>query len=191
MSNTSTPTRNHAAGFTLVEILIALSILAMMMTILYSTFSTASLTARAIEERADELASLTGALDTVSPEVRGAYEQFSAKKSAMTFTTMTPFRDDNAPLVQTVSYEFSEGRILRKLLRSVDAPAEPGVGAPGGRVFVLLEAVTGGSFAFFDGKQWTDEWGTPDKLPAGVKVSFSYRQTDVQLVIPVWRGSGK
>jgi prepilin-type N-terminal cleavage/methylation domain-containing protein len=58
--------RSRASGFTLVEVLVALGILAIVMTVLYGTFSTSSVTARVVEERADELSSLTGALDTLT-----------------------------------------------------------------------------------------------------------------------------
>jgi prepilin-type N-terminal cleavage/methylation domain-containing protein len=181
-------TRSQVSGFTLVEILVALSILSIVMTILYSTFSTSSATARLLEQRADELASLAGAIDTLSPEVRGAYERFSGRKTAMIFTTMSPFREDNAPVVQTVSYEFAEGRLLRKSFEALDVAATPGFDAKVKRTLMLLEEVADGSFSFFDGTKWIDEWTTPAKLPAGVKVSFSYRRTSVETVIPVWSG---
>ena len=185
-------TRSPTSGFTLVEILIALAILSIVMTILYSTFSASSVTARVVEERADELASLVGALDTLGLEVRGAFDQFTGTKGEITFTVMTPLRRDDVPTIQRVSYAFGERGLVRKSLQSADVKTPPGATAEAGRVFTLLEDVAGGaSFSFFDGRKWLDEWTTPDKLPAGVKVSLSYRRTQVETVIPVWRGTGK
>ena len=171
--------RRGTSGFTLVEILIALSILAMVMTILHSTFSTSAVTARVVDERADELSSLAGALDTLSHEVRGASEWWPGQKRKITFTTMAPFHEDAAPVVQTVSYEFDEGRLLRKVLQT-------GADAKAPRAFLLLDEVTDPSFSLFDGQQWTDEWHATDKLPAGVRVTFSYKRKDVNTVISVW-----
>ena len=171
--------RREASGFTLVEILVALSILSIVMTILYGAFSTSSVTVRRVDERADELSSLAGALDTLSQEVRGAYDAFSGTPSQMTFTAMTALQGDDAPAVQTLSYEFEEGRMLRRTYGTERDPQAS-------RAFLLLEDVGEPSFSFFDGKRWTDQWRVPDKLPAGVKVTFSYKRRPVEMVIPVW-----
>ena len=176
--------RRRAAGFTLIEVLIALSILAIAMTILYSTFATSAVTARVVDERADELSSLAGALDTLSHEVRGAYEAFSGRKRTITFTAMTPFQEDARPRVQTVSYGLEDGRLLRKVM-------PPGLDATAPRTFLLLEEVADLSFSFFDGTRWTDEWATSGRLPAGVRVTFSYKQRTVDTVIAVWSGGGR
>lgn len=171
--------RSRTSGFTLVEVLVALGILAIVMTVLYGTFSTSSVTARVVEERAEELSSLTGALDTLTHEVRGALEQFSGTKSGMTFTALTPFHQDDVPVVQKVSYEFDEGRLLRKTFQ-IDGDDKPV------RTFLLLEEVTDPAFSFFNGQGWVDTWQTPGTLPAGVKVTFSYKRREVETMIPVW-----
>src|SRR5712692_3161008 len=113
--------KRDARGFTLVEILVALSILAIVMTILHGAFSVSAVTARVVDERADHLASLTGALDTLGHEVRGAYGWLPGPNTRITFTTMAPFHEDAAPQVQTVSYEFSDGTLLRKVFRTREA----------------------------------------------------------------------
>lgn len=171
--------RRNARGFTLVEVLIALGILTIVMTILYSTFSASSVTAELVEERADELASLTGALDTIGQEIRGAFEWSPGQKSRITFTTMTSLREDPSPGIQTVSYEFDQDRLTRTVLRT-------GLDGRPPRTFVLLDGVRDPAFSFFDGRQWRDDWPATGRLPAGVRVSFSYKGRDANTVIPVW-----
>lgn len=158
------------AGFTLVEVLVALGIVAVVMTLLWSTFATSAATVRVVEERADELASLAGAVDTLSHEIRGAYESLSGTKSTVTFTAMTPFVHD-VPVVQVVSYEFEQGRLTRKVDR---------------RSFVLLAEVGDPSFAFWNGTAWVDQWRDPQRLPAGIRVTFSHKGKAVDTVIPIW-----
>jgi type II secretion system protein J len=84
-------------------------------------------------------------------------------------------------VVQKVSYEFDEGRLLRKTFQ-IDGDDKPV------RTFLLLEEVTNPAFSFFDGQGWVDTWQTPGALPAGVKVTFSYKRREVETVIPVWAG---
>jgi len=171
--------RRNAPGFTLVEVLIALSILTIVMTILYSTFSASAVTAELVEARADELASLTGALDTVGQEIRGAYEWSPAQKTKITFATMTAFHEDAAPVIQAVSYEFDQNRFTRTVLGT-------GLDGKPPRTFVLLQDVRDPAFAFFDGGQWRDDWPAIGTLPAGVRITFSYQGRDANTVIPLW-----
>lgn len=171
-------------GFTLIEILVAMTILATVMSILYSTFSTSSANAKIIEERADDLSSLTGALDIISQEVRGAYTgtensqpAITGKKDLVTFTTLTPFVKDDEPAVQMVSYAFDNGKLTRKTFQ--------GIGTEAKSESVLLEGIKDPSFSFFNGKEWVEEWPSGSNLPFGVKVAFSYKGRDAATVIPI------
>ncbi|MBM2838207.1 MAG: hypothetical protein HW415_832 [Deltaproteobacteria bacterium] len=156
------------------------------MSILYSTFSTSSANAKIVEGMADDLSSVTGALDTFSHEVRGAYlssessmEGFSGKKEVVTFITTTPYVRDGEPTVQPVSYIFEEGKLIRRALR-------PGSQKEVKGEYLLLDGIKDPAFSFFDGKGWIDAWPSGNKLPAGVRVVFSYRDRNVENVIPVW-----
>jgi general secretion pathway protein J len=178
------PFYRFSPGFTLVEILIALAILSIVMSILYGTFSSSSANARVVEERAEELSSLTGALDVLSQEVRGAYppseasEAFSGRKEGIAFTVMTPFVRENEAVARRASYLFDEGRLIRRLFqigKETEVQSES----------LLLEGVGEPSFSFFDGKEWVEEWPSEKGLPYGVKVTFSYKGRDVETVIPV------
>lgn len=173
-------------GFTLIEILVAMTILAIVMSILYGTFSTSSANAKVIEERADELSSLTGAIDVLSQEVRGAFissdavsEMFSGKKEEIGFTAATPFVKDDEPAVQRLSYLFDGEKLVRKTFKE-------GQEAEVKRESLILEGASESSFSFFNGKEWAAEWPAGNSLPYGIKVAFSYKGKDVETVIPVW-----
>lgn len=172
-------------GFTLIEILVAMTILSIVMSILYGTFSTSSANAKVVEERADELSSLTGALDILRQEVREAYPPiegsiggFSGKNEEVTFTAMTPLVKDDEPRIQRVSYAFSEGRLLRKTFKTQNETEVK-------TEFLLLAGVKDPSFSFYDGREWLKEWPSGNNLPPGVKVAFSYKDRNVETVIPI------
>lgn len=174
------------SGFTLIEVLVSVTIMAIVMSILYSTFSTSSASAKVVEGMADDLASLSGAVDALSREVRGAYsrsdaanEAFSGKKEVITFTTTTPFVRDGEPTVQRVSYLFEEGRFLR---RSIIAGTEKDLKSES----MLLDEIKDPAFSFFDGKGWVDEWPAGKRLPVGIKLLFSCKGRNVENVIPIW-----
>lgn len=173
-------------GFTLIEVLVSVTIFAIVMSILYSTFSTSSANAKIVEGMADDLSSLSGTLDTFSHEVRGAYsssesslEGFSGKKEAVTFITTTPYVRDGEPTVQLVSYIFEEDRLIRRTLR-------PGSEKEVKGEYLLLDGIRDPAFSFFDGKGWIDDWPSGNKLPAGVRIVFSHKERNVENVIPVW-----
>lgn len=174
-------------GFTLVEILVAMAILAIVMSILYSTFSTSSANARIVEEKADELSSLGGAVDTVSLEVRCAYPAyegsqpvFTGKKDFITFTTLTNLVKNEDPAVQQVTYSFVKDKLIRKTFHGSEKDAKS--------ESVLLEGIEGPKFSFFNGKDWVEEWSSGTKPPGGVKMVFFYRGKSAETVIPLLAG---
>lgn len=176
----------YGRGFTLIEILVAMTILATVMSILYSAFSASSANAKIVEEKADGLSSLAGALDTFSHEIRGGYfpsegfsEGFAGKKEAVAFTAVTPFIKEGEPRVQRVSYLFENDKLVRKTMR-------PGRETEVKGEFMLLEGIKEPSFSFFDGKDWVDEWPREKRLPAGVRIVFTYKGRAVEDIIPVW-----
>ena len=179
------PTDHRQFGFTLIEILVSITILSIVMSILYGTFSTSSANAKVIEERADELSSLTGAMDVLSQEVRGAFltsdavsELFSGKKEEIRFTAATPFVKEDEPVVQRVSYLFDGEKLIRKTFKA-------GQEAEVKSESLILEGADEPSFSFFNGKEWVKEWPSVKDTPSGIKVAFSYKGRDVETVIPI------
>lgn len=177
---------HESRGFTLIEVLVSVTIFAIIMSILYSSFSTASANAKVVEKMADDLSSLSGALDTFSHEARGTYstsestvETFSGDTEKVSFTTTNPFVRDGEPTVQIVSYIFDEDRFIREVLR-------PGSSKEVKGEYLLLEGIKDPAFSFFDGKGWIDEWASSKKTPAGIRIVFSYKGQNVENIIPVW-----
>lgn len=177
---------HESRGFTLIEVLVSVTIFAIVMSILYSSFSTASANAKVVEKMADDLSSLSGALDTFSHEARGTYstsestvETFSGDMEKVSFTTTNPFVRDGEPTVQIVSYIFDEDRFIREVLR-------PGSSKEVKGEYLLLDGIKDPAFSFFDGKGWIDEWPSSKKTPAGIRIVFSYKGQNVENIIPVW-----
>ena len=184
-----------SGGFTLIEVLVAVSIFAIVMFIIYGTFTTSSNHAAIIEERADEVSSVVGTLDTMSREIRGAYlhpegamRNFSGKGGSITFVTTAPYVRDGEPYIQRVTYIFEQGDLKRKTVYLVPEGFNRGMdmGKEGKEEFLLLKDTRGASFSFFDGKGWVDEWTSDIRLPYGVRVVFSYKDRDIKNIIPVW-----
>lgn len=184
--NRSQRTTYGPQGFTLIEVMVAVSIFAIVMFIIYNTFTTASNHAAIVEEMADEVSSLAGAMDVMSREIRSAYlhpegamRNFSGKGDSITFVTTAPYVRDGEPYVQRVTYIFEQGDLKRKVIY-MDK------GKENKEEFFLLKNTRAASFSFFDGKGWVDEWTSDIRLPYGVKVVFSYKDRDIKNIIPVW-----
>lgn len=173
-------------GFTLVEVLVTVSILAIVMSIIYSAFTTSTKHAAIVEEKADEIASIVGALDTMSREIRAAYlhpegtkRNFSGKSSFINFVTTAPYIRDGEPNVQRISYIFEDGNLKRKTF-NMDT------GTESQEEFLFLKGTESAAFSFYDSSKWVDEWNSDIKLPYGVRVVFSYRGRDIENIMPVW-----
>ncbi|OGV96733.1 MAG: hypothetical protein A3I04_05345 [Nitrospinae bacterium RIFCSPLOWO2_02_FULL_39_110] len=182
---TSHPASYGSQGFTLVEILISITILAIVMSILYGTFSTSSTNVKIIEDRADELSSLAGAIDVVSNEIRSIYppmenylEEFLGKKDRIVFTSLTHFVKDDDPAIQKISYLFEDGQFIRRTWYS-DSAGEVK------KDTLLLNNINESSFSYFDGEQWIDDWPDGKNIPSGVRIAFFYQGRQVESVIPV------
>ena len=176
---------HRSRGFTLIEVMVAVSLFAIVMFIIYGTFTTTSNHAAIVEERADEVSSVVGALDAMSREIRGAYlhpegsmRNFSGKEDEITFATTSPYVRDGEPHVQRVTYIFEDGELKRKTFYM-------DTGKEGTEEFLLLKDTGVASFSFFDGKEWIDEW-TLERLPYGVRVVFSYKGRDIENIMPIW-----
>src|SRR3989338_2173265 len=163
---TSHPASYGSQGFTLVEILISITILAIVMSILYGTFSTSSTNVKIIEDR------------SIYPPMENYLEEFLGKKDRIVFTSLTHFVKDDDPAIQKISYLFEDGQFIRRTWYS-DSAGEVK------KDTLLLNNINESSFSYFDGEQWIDDWPDGKNIPSGVRIAFFYQGRQVESVIPV------
>lgn len=179
-------------GFTLVEILVAISILAILLTSVYGIFSSVSLARERLDADSAEYHRARVLFDRMGRELRGTY--FQPRSSGLVFTGS---RDDErsfefelttsavSPLIQTgasiarVHYlliedeEDSEnGRVL---MRSEHPVHESNDEATTGMMRLVpgIEAMT---LRFYANGQWQEDWnGQTSGLPELVEIALQLR----------------
>jgi len=185
---------HHAKGFTLLEVLLALAILAMISATIYSSFSTAARnidSAEAARDGADRARTLISRLanDITNACIIPGMETFlygqkfereedKQRFDSLYLTTLTNWRkaDSREMDLWEVGYYFQDkpdgtGRILmrkekRELSRDV-ARREGGID------YELTDAVEGLRLRYTtDGSQWLDEWKQAG-LPKAVEVTLT------------------
>ena len=183
---------SHASrGFTLLEVLLALTILAVVMTTIYSSFST---TGRNME-RAGEIRDGTDRARTLiarlTNDITNAYlvggmsetffygkkyetEQEKQRFDSIYLTTLTNWRKPDSKEMELweVGYYFQErpdgaGRVLmRKEKRELSKDVPP---REGGVDYELTDTIQALQFRYYNGSKWTDEW-TQGGLPKAVDI---------------------
>jgi general secretion pathway protein J len=174
-------------GFTLIEILIAVSLTAILVTALYQTFFSVIKTGDIVEEGLDKYLEAGRFLDKFEQEVNAAYYKttnpetiFAGEKrrmaSEVSFTTFThPILKEGMPAsdLSAVRYfvdEEKDGDIIYKEIWN------PFIG----KRFKIeaLKRVKGFDVSFFNGKDWAFAWDSSleKKLPEAIKVSISIEE---------------
>ena len=184
-------------GFTLVEVMIALFILSIIFSILYSSFFPTRKVINNIEKRREEWKVLASGLHILSNDIRtislSASNTISlfkgndtyTRQPMITFSAYTSFQSDGMGRLRKVAYNIEEDLdkrgtfILRRLLYK------------GSEEIIEDEALIDGlekiEFSYFDGKDWKEKWDAKDSdnLPKGVKVSISSKRGDITTIIPI------
>jgi len=182
-------TTTHSKGFTLLEVLLAMAILAVVMTTIYSSFSTAG---RNIE-RAGEVRDGTDRVRTLiarlTNDIANAYtgmngtffygkkfetEQEKQRFDSIYLTTLTNWRRPNSREMELweVGYFFQErpeggGRVLmRKEKREIPKDGPP---REGGFDYELTDTVQALQLRYYNGTKWVDEW-TQGGVPKTVDI---------------------
>lgn len=172
-----------SAGFTLVEVVIAIAIISIIMTAVYGIFTTISATQQRLEEEADIYHQARVIFTLLGRELRSCYLNNNDKRSAfftaddgdgnnyLTFTTTSAVLSGNAPggLVR-VRYQLDEQN--NRLLRSATPVYVPDSARTTQR---LSSDITQVSWRFFDGSAWQDSWDSniSYKLPQTVEISMA------------------
>ncbi len=186
----------RSGGFTLVEILIAISILAILLTSVYGIFSSVSMARGRLEADSADYHRARVIFDRMGRELRGAYFQardrnlvftggVSDESSAsleLTTTAVSPLSQKGSGLAR-VRYllvpDPEDGGRSRVLMRSEQAvyDPEPIQGTEG--MMRLAPGVDAMSIRFFANEQWVEKWdGTASGMPEMVEISLQLRRNE-------------
>jgi type II secretion system protein J len=185
--------RRAAGGFTLAELLIAVSMVALVLGPAYATYAATAASARRCAAIAGRQQEARGVLRIMARELRCAYHkpleadaartaivvqgppQFSGGTGGklLDFVTaggMSGPDADAAGLSKVVyRYEASVGALMRRQTRLAGRPADEGTWE------ALARDVRQVSVEFCDGAEWRTEWDSNDEdgLPAAVRVTVT------------------
>lgn len=191
------PREPHAKGFTLLEVLMALSILAVLVTAVFASFFTAGRNVEQAEARRDSTDLARTLIAKLCDDIANAYYNqamketiFYARASALdeegprfdslSLTTLTNWRkpDSREMDLWEVGYRFEQlpdgkGNALyrreKRELGNDDAPLE------GGTEYELSERIAGLRLRYYDGSAWLDEWDSrsQQKIPKAVEIRLT------------------
>ncbi len=183
------PNREGMAGFTLLEMVLALVIFGMIAAIVYSAFFFGHRAVTSGERAADENQRIRLVEEILGRQVRSAVYYFArhddeqiayflGAADAVSFVTSAPQSQGGTGLA-VVTYRLAEGRLVLEERTSFtpdelyDVPADTRVERA-----VLLEGFSGFRFEFLPREEfdlgWVDKWDArdDDSLPASVRVTI-------------------
>lgn len=189
----------NAKGFTLLELLVALGIVAVLVTVLYETFSAVLQSTKQVEEVAemDQMARIS--LGVLTNELRSAYwrsegdqptsfifigmdgESGGRPSDTLRFTTLSQSRTGAGigdPSLSEVEYELitvpgtETAVLMHREETNLLSLSEKTL-----EQFELAEQVSGLNFRYFDGENWADEWSASDqkRLPKAVEIQILFK----------------
>lgn len=186
----------HSKGFTLLEVLMAMSILAVIVTVIYTSFSTTGRNVEQAEARRDRTDLARTLIAKLSDDIANAYYNtsmketvFDAKPSTTTadeprfdsiaLTTLTNWRKPASKEMDLweVGYRFEErpegkGKVLiRREKREINKDSTP---LEGGSDYEVTDQITELRLRYYDGSTWVDEWhsSSKQKLPRSVEITL-------------------
>lgn len=190
--------KKRTRGFTLVEVLLAMAILAVIMTGIYASFSTAGMNVEHAEVIREETDIARALINRLSADIENAYLQtnnaltfFYGKKKetesggeqvrrdTISMTTLTNWRkpDSKETELWEVGYFFKEkpeggGHTLyRREKRELSSDAPP---LEGGVEYEITDRVAGLQFRYLSGSDWTDEgWEQKAAIPKAVEITLT------------------
>ncbi len=198
-----------AGGFTLLEVLIAISILALMAGIVFSVVLGSTRRSRALDEEMELRQTAGAVLSLIAEDVKGAYVQ---PGSVPFFLGRDAFNRDNPAdgidLVttavlpvnpMTVSGDLAEVgyTIIHEadsetgtLYRREQAPPDES-GDDGGESFEMTDRVQSLNLRYFDGESWNDEWDSQDqardnmkgRIPNEVEIEITLEDQDALVTL--------
>lgn len=183
------PSRSGQQGFTLVEVLVAISLLAIVLTSVYGVFSSVSATKLRLDKDSAEYHLARVVFDRLGRELHGSYYRrgdqttlFRGGTNAqgesfleLTTTAVTPLSAAGTGIAE-VRYRLAAdeksdegGQVL---LRS-ERPRQSASGAVDDRMMRLAPDVAGLTLRFYAAGNWQDEWdAAQDGLPQLVEIAL-------------------
>jgi len=185
-----------ARGFTLLEVVISVAILAVILTIVYNAFNSSMKAFSAMETQGDAYAQARVVLNRICGEIGSAYwsptnpntgligadeEEDDLPFDSLHFTSCSHFRwakDSKESDLCEIGYylekdaETGESLLFRREDWNMDGTLEEG-----GRPLELAEGVDGLNFRYYDGEEWADDWDSRIKggLPMAIEVVLILR----------------
>jgi general secretion pathway protein J len=188
-------------GFTLLEVLLALAILAAVITVVYASFSTTSRNIESAEAIRDDTDLARTLIARLSDDIANAYYNQDMKTTTILYgkkeevgtgddkrrfdsismTTLTNWRkpDSKETDLWEVGYHFAEtadgkGHVLMRREKrelSKDSPL-----LEGGVDYEITDKVEGFQLRYYNGSQWSDEWDTRSHpgLPKAAELSLIF-----------------
>ncbi len=200
---------NGESGFTLLEVLIAITILAVMAGIVFSVFLGSTSRSRALEEEMELRQTAGSVLNLIAEDLKGAYvhpgsvpfflgrDLFNRENPADGVDLMTTAVLPVNPM--TVSGDLAEvgytliheaDNEVGTLYRREDAPPEE-PGDDGGSSFEMSDRVLSLNFRYSDGDNWSDEWDSQDqaldnmkgKIPNEIEIEITMEHQDSRVTL--------
>lgn len=185
-----TQNTEHSAGFTLIEVLIAIAILSILITALYSTFFLSQKAIGVVDNSLLRLQESRGTLDTLKREIESVFyspdRQYSIFKvddrdfygrqaSEISFTTFSPLM----PGLSIISYTLEEdgGKLtLRKKITSAYFPSEDA------KSVELIEDIESFTVEIRRNGGWVRTWdsGLTNTFPSEVRITVTVIYGDSQ-----------
>jgi general secretion pathway protein J len=184
-------------GFTLVEVLVAISILAILLTSVYGIFSSVSLTRERLDADSAEYHRARVLFDRLGRELRGAYFQprdldliFAGRSAAenafeleLTTTAVSPLSQTGSGIAK-VHYLLVEdqeadsgGLVLMRSERPVHEQIDEGTAG----MMRLVPGIESLTLRFYANGQWQTAWdGRTSGLPALVEIALQLRTGDAE-----------
>lgn len=193
-------------GFTLVEILIAVAIVSLILTIIYGSYASSIDTMNYTRKKMDAFSMVRLTLSRMNEELTSSFfseddkdVMFSGEERKIDFISSSHeriFKDSKEYDLSEIGYftEAAEEGESLCLWRREDRTPDDDV-LEGGEKEKLMEGLKGIEFKYYDGEEWRNEWDSKQefRLPQAVKVilKFPEKELSTTAFVPLGKSEGK